>query len=890
MSGDETEHSTPSEGAKRKRSFSPHYTSSHSSRSSSFNASAAEIILGLFQEDAIAHIGPSYYEEDDPSVREALVLQQAQNPESWVRKTLARPELWKDAADPESDTVGDIHCVKRARSDSGSRKDAKEYGDNERKLQKSAQSGDVADSRRKLSDSAVLTTTADSEAARALRSRDIVTDHPTLKRRRSDEHDLPQTPHRGFGGNTVNCDKASSVPMQPLRPMKQRRLQSPIDIFGPQTAHRHWQSENRFEELPLGATDAPSQHQCGFKDPFTAVSAERRPPRSIAKVNGLCPDLAWSYAATRAAKQPVLYGPPLLVARSSFTLSTPQILLRMWTSMAEGFAIDEQHKQREDYQPDCAQVLAPLQTQTANADVDSNDIDSNDVDPNDIPPGPRPTTADDFSDDDDDWPILSLSPRPSSLPHISRLADMMHNLMEISLAPSVPASLRVIPTKYIIIIRLSTHAFHRLLEALRRASFACPLALEHLQDFIYFAYTFYTGLLEEPTLKSFRAGWLEALGDLARYRMAVAAMVTSNQLSGSALTVDAVSQANTALADNVSDAQKSKLQISVRSSSYRPAARIDNSPTPSVGIVAARMMQVEPEKERWRGIAKEWYAHGIADTPGTGKLHHHLGLLSRVVETEEVRAVYHFVKSMTVLQWITMAVTNVGALLEYSRPGDVLRRAGGTGTRDATSTFPFRAFTKRNVPAQPEEDPEEKQMDVDDDAAKPDIQVCNAALVSMLSLVLRNPTRKSSPFAESTLNPYLTVLLTFLTTVSKHAETLAILERFIPWEDLAVFFALIPKNMLASQGLHISTPTGTERWVMLTSGCAPPLPEDWCMRGMEWVGRKGFERGYWKSGEDHEDADERGNELKLTLRVPAVDRASFIFKSSFVQPPCVTDK
>ncbi|OAX36867.1 hypothetical protein K503DRAFT_801694 [Rhizopogon vinicolor AM-OR11-026] len=37
---------------------------------------------------------------------------------------------------------------------------------------------------------------------------------------------------------------------------------------------------------------------------------------------------------------------------------------------------------------------------------------------------------------------------------------------------------------------------------------------------------------------------------------------------------------------------------------------------------------------------------------------------------------------------------------------------------------------------------------------------------------------------------------------------------------------------------------------MLTSGCAPPLPEDWCLRGMEWVGRKVFERGYWKSGEE----------------------------------------
>ncbi|KAG9318400.1 hypothetical protein JVU11DRAFT_491 [Chiua virens] len=161
-------------------------------------------------------------------------------------------------------------------------------------------------------------------------------------------------------------------------------------------------------------------------------------------------------------------------------------------------------------------------------------------------------------------------------------------------------------------------------------------------------------------------------------------------------------------------------------------------------------------------------------------------------------------------------------------------------------------------------------MDVDDDALKSEPHTTSPLLsdspvspelsqtfkyamqlsFSMLSFVLRNPTRKASPFAKSTLNPYLLIFLTFLVTISKNPETFAILERFIPWEDLASFFASIPKNIYSSQGLHVPTPTGTERWAMLTSGCAPPLPEDWCMRGMEWVGRKVFERGYWKSGED----------------------------------------
>ena len=124
----------------------------------------------------------------------------------------------------------------------------------------------------------------------------------------------------------------------------------------------------------------------------------------------------------------------------------------------------------------------------------------------------------------------------------------------------------------------------------------------------------------------------------------------------------------------------------------------------------------------------------------------------------------------------------------------------------------------------------------------------------MLSTVLRHPTRKPSQYARSTLNPYITIILTFLATVLKHHPTLETLERSIPWADLASFFTVVPRKIMISQGLMVSpkhnSPQHVERWVMLTSGCAPPLPEDWCLRGMEWVRRKVFERGFWKSGEE----------------------------------------
>lgn len=212
----------------------------------------------------------------------------------------------------------------------------------------------------------------------------------------------------------------------------------------------------------------------------------------------------------------------------------------------------------------------------------------------------------------------------------------MQHLLEISLSPSVPASLRNIPTKYNVIVRLWTYGFHKLLEALRRASFTSALAFEYLQEFIYYAYIFYTGLLEEPSLSTFKGGWLEALGDLARYRMAVAAMIGNSQLGGDKLTAASLSEVPTT--------NGKRVHRGPRSLSDAPAARIDDSPSPSVGLAAARALEVEPEKERWRNVAKEWYATGLAEQPGTGKLHHHLGLLCREVEADELRGVYHFAK------------------------------------------------------------------------------------------------------------------------------------------------------------------------------------------------------------------------------------------------------
>jgi protein SMG6 len=229
---------------------------------------------------------------------------------------------------------------------------------------------------------------------------------------------------------------------------------------------------------------------------------------------------------------------------------------------------------------------------------------------------------------------------------------MMHSLLNISLAPGVPASLRDIPKKYKIITRMWTHGFYRLLEALRRAACATPrdaVAFEHLQDVIYFAYTFYCGLSEERTLEEHRESWLEALGDLARYNMTVAAMASTIYYPPSALTASAVSAAAAVSPAPSHAAGASADEDAPMSDAGASVERDHESPVPSIGVAAARALELEPEKERWRKIAREWYAAGVANTPGQGKLHHHLGLLSREAEAEELRAMYHFCKRSVVL-------------------------------------------------------------------------------------------------------------------------------------------------------------------------------------------------------------------------------------------------
>lgn len=84
-----------------------------------------------------------------------------------------------------------------------------------------------------------------------------------------------------------------------------------------------------------------------------------------------------------------------------------------------------------------------------------------------------------------------------------------------------------------------------------------------------------------------------------------------------------------------------------------------------------------------------------------------------------------------------------------------------------------------------------------------------------------------------------TIVLTFPTTIFKHHPTLDVLECSVPCLG-QVRRVLYHDPAQDHDQPELMSPPGqshsqrnTECWVMLTSGCSPPLAEDWCLCEME---------------------------------------------------------
>ncbi|KAM3084463.1 hypothetical protein ACMFMG_001432 [Clarireedia jacksonii] len=91
-----------------------------------------------------------------------------------------------------------------------------------------------------------------------------------------------------------------------------------------------------------------------------------------------------------------------------------------------------------------------------------------------------------------------------------------HDFFLASQHPSASQALRRLASKYAMPARMWRHGIHSFLELLRHR---LPASLDHMLAFIYLAYSMMALLYE--TVPAFEDTWIECLGDLGRYRMAI---------------------------------------------------------------------------------------------------------------------------------------------------------------------------------------------------------------------------------------------------------------------------------------------------------------------------------------------------------------------------------
>ena len=100
--------------------------------------------------------------------------------------------------------------------------------------------------------------------------------------------------------------------------------------------------------------------------------------------------------------------------------------------------------------------------------------------------------------------------------HKQLLHEHHYDFFLASQHPSASPALSRIAAKYGMPARMWRHGIHAFLEGLRHR---LPESLEHMLAFIYIAYTMMALLYE--TVSIFEDTWIECLGDLGRYRMAI---------------------------------------------------------------------------------------------------------------------------------------------------------------------------------------------------------------------------------------------------------------------------------------------------------------------------------------------------------------------------------
>jgi hypothetical protein len=445
-----------------------------------------------------------------------------------------------------------------------------------------------------------------------------------------------------------------------------------------------------------------------------------------------------------------------------------------------------------------------------------------------------------------------------------------HDFFLASQHPSASPALRRLAAKYSMPARMWKHGIHSFLELLRRR---LPESIDYMLAFIYLAYQMMALLYE--TVPAFEDTWIECLGDLGRYRMAIEDEDVRDRDTWSGVarswytkaadknpTVGRLYHHLAILARPNALQQIYYYSRSLTCVKPFPSAResILTLLDPILGRAPANYMHALPIDTNFiRAHAVLFEDQDPKDfhqsrTEFTGNLDNHIG---RVTAKWKEQGVY-------------IAVTNVASWFDYGKDSNALRQVFLTHLYEKAQNSPPSAVEDNIRTASPMDlqDPTPPMFKADD---LPD-QVRELSLIDIFrhaqlitnetfALVLRR-------IGDKNVLPHVHVMFAFLTAFASSSYVSRLLAN-TPWAELVAFLNTLIKteNQVQSQNhdqaQSIDTllaadvfPTQGERVDEL------PLPEDYLMRGLIWsqdyFPKKWFEREI--------DEEERYLEMASTVK------------------------
>ena len=376
-----------------------------------------------------------------------------------------------------------------------------------------------------------------------------------------------------------------------------------------------------------------------------------------------------------------------------------------------------------------------------------------------------------------------------------------HDFFLASQHPSASPALRRLASKYAMPARMWRHGIHSFLELLRHR---LPASLDHMLAFIYLAYSMMALLYE--TVPAFEDTWIECLGDLGRYRMAIedddirdrevwtgVARHWYSKASDKAPMTGRLYHHLAILARPNALQQlfyySKSLCVAVPFTSARESILTLFDPVLKAGNGHLRLPPLDTAFVKTHGIL---FTNKEIETRFEPVMTEFLGLLDNQIG----RVTRKFME-----QGYHIAVANSVAMLGFAAKDNILMDAISSSTKDDT-----------------------------------DVEMGGISL-EQSSLSFKNAQRLNNSTLEIVLQrigdpnvlPFIHVTLVFMYRMSRHAGAMSILRAGFPWELLATML----NTLLVSS--ETTGPIESDTFPSPEKDDVRPLPEDFALRGLLWA-------------------------------------------------------